>query len=151
VTCRPLVPAATTVTILYGSIDVPEPVTAVWLTGVQAVLTEVAEEPAGTYAGPYRVPALARKVPQAVDPYHSPSLSPVWFTEQLRSVLIPIAVSGPADVMSVVLAPAAWADKILLPANPPNVKTTAIRAAIGPERSADSFRRSPPCLASTCR
>src|SRR5688500_12978967 len=94
----PVVPAATVVRIVNGFAAVPVPVI-VCSTGVQAV-RGLAAPPAGMFAGPYSVPSKARKVPQAVSPNHSPCTSWTWLTAQLRSRVIRMRVSGPAETIA---------------------------------------------------
>ena len=60
-------PASTTVTTWYGSCAVPDPVTPVWLTGLNgtAPVKNVADEVWLSKSGVYSVPPTDRNVPQS--------------------------------------------------------------------------------------
>jgi hypothetical protein len=99
----PVAPAAAIVVTLNGLAALPEPLTAVWLTGVNAVLSPMplaADASCAAKSGANSVPPTKTSVPQspgyAEDGKSSRRASPEWATWQLSSSPSATLVSGPA-------------------------------------------------------
>src|SRR5206468_8745734 len=103
----PLAPASATVVTLNGLAAEPEPVTAVWLTGVYAVYAPMLDVDVESCAGKFganNVAPTTRNVPQSpgltADGKSSRRASPACATWQLSSSPSATLVSGPADAIS---------------------------------------------------